>query len=298
MSVKKHVEPILLDVPPSTPSRAQTFQRFEHPIWTENKAQLIQKYLFYFVWVTRHGTYIDLFAGPQKIGKPGLWAAELVITSQPPRLRNFFLFEEDAEKLEMLEALKARALSEPSRSQRKIVIYRGDCNRSITRMLRDHSIRDTEATFCLLDQRTFECDWKTVVQVATHKRGGYKIELFYFLANAWIDRAESRRNDDRIQQWWGRDDWREFFRLPNVERPLVLMERLRSEFGYRYVYPFPIYARHDGGRTMYWMLHATDHPAAPRLMHQAYRNALNVDESATQLDLIAREVEKAVGGNS
>lgn len=72
-----------------------------------------------------------------------------------------------------------------------------------------------------------------------------------------------------------------------------MMARFRTEFGYKHVYPFPIYQKRDGGRTMYWMIHATDHPVAPRLMHQAYRNALNVEESGEQLDLIAREVTAA-----
>lgn len=36
-----------------------------NPIWTENKAKLIERYLYYFVLVTHHGTYIDGFAGPQ-----------------------------------------------------------------------------------------------------------------------------------------------------------------------------------------------------------------------------------------
>jgi len=36
------------------------------PIWTENKARLISRYLYGFVLVARHGTYIDGFAAPQR----------------------------------------------------------------------------------------------------------------------------------------------------------------------------------------------------------------------------------------
>jgi hypothetical protein len=42
-----------------------------------NKARLIYRYLFYFVLVTKHGTYIGGFAGPQGVQEN--WAAQLVL---------------------------------------------------------------------------------------------------------------------------------------------------------------------------------------------------------------------------
>jgi hypothetical protein len=47
---------------PEGPKRKRHFARLPYPIWTENKARLIERYLFYFVLVTKHGTYIDAFA--------------------------------------------------------------------------------------------------------------------------------------------------------------------------------------------------------------------------------------------
>ncbi len=35
-----------------------------NPVWTHNKARFIMRYLRYFVFITKHGTYIDGFAGP------------------------------------------------------------------------------------------------------------------------------------------------------------------------------------------------------------------------------------------
>jgi hypothetical protein len=46
------------------------FKPARHPIWTENKAKLIERYLFYFVLITKHGAYIDGFAAPQAYNKP------------------------------------------------------------------------------------------------------------------------------------------------------------------------------------------------------------------------------------
>src|SRR5690349_16399390 len=54
-----------------------------HPVWTENKAKLIERYLYYFVQVTKHGTYIDGFAGPQEPDKLDMWSAKLVVESEP-----------------------------------------------------------------------------------------------------------------------------------------------------------------------------------------------------------------------
>lgn len=66
-----------------------------NPIWTENKARLIERYLYYFVLITKHGTYIDGFAGPQYPDKLNAWAARLVLETEPKWLRHFFLCDQD-----------------------------------------------------------------------------------------------------------------------------------------------------------------------------------------------------------
>ena len=48
-------------------------------VWTENKARLVARYLYYFELITKHGTYIDGFAGPQDPKRPEAWAAKLVM---------------------------------------------------------------------------------------------------------------------------------------------------------------------------------------------------------------------------
>jgi hypothetical protein len=75
----------------------------------------------------------------------------------------------------------------------------------IHEFLRERPIKESEATFCPLDQRTFDCYWSTVRTLASYKRIGNKIELFYLLPIAWLDRALSarRKNIKGIAQWWG-----------------------------------------------------------------------------------------------
>lgn len=194
----------LFDLPP-LPRRISSFRRLSYPIWTENKAKLIERYLYYFVLITRHGSYIDGFAGPQKPGKPEMWAARLALENEPRWLRRFFLFEKKPKQYQYLELLKE---SQPEIPRREVRLYYGDFNTLIHGLLAERLIGQREAAFCLLDQRTFECHWSSVKALAEYKKSRMKIELFYFLCSGWLDRAMSAlRNTDLLAAWWGRQDW-------------------------------------------------------------------------------------------
>jgi three-Cys-motif partner protein len=250
----------------------------QFPIWTEKKAQLIERYLYYFVLVTKHGTYIDGFAGPQQPDKPEMWAAKLVIDNEPKRLNHFYLFDSDRTALFHLKKLKE------AHPDRDIVVYGGDFNEKIVRLLNSERIKQTEATFCLLDQRTFECHWSSVKALAGYKSSSFKIELFYFLPNFWLERAVSGlRNFDMPQKWWGKTDWPRLFEMNRNERKDTFVQRFKNELGYASVKPWPIYEKQGGGRIMYYMIHATDHPEAPKLMERAYNKAVQPKEPLNQL---------------
>jgi three-Cys-motif partner protein len=243
-------------------------KRPSHPVWTENKAKLIEKYLRYFVFVTHHGTYIDGFAGPQERDKPEMWAAKLVLESDP-------------KQIEFLEALKAAQPSRDGKGKkicRDVEIYPGDFNQNVHRLLASGSISQKEATFCLLDQRTFECNWSTVQALANYKQpGNNKIELFYFLAVGWLGRslAATTQNRQRLKDWWGRDDWEQLRGLRRYKQADIVVRRLKEEFAYKSVKAWDIYERPEkGGNIMYYMVHATDHPEAPKLMSRAYERAV------------------------
>jgi three-Cys-motif partner protein len=263
-----------------------TFKFIEAKLWTENKALLIARYLRYFVFITKHGTYLDAFAGPQQPDHPHSWAAKLVLESEPKWFRKFVFFELNKTKGTYLESLiSTQPVVKPKRT---VVFYPGDMNENIPRYLADHPIKPSEATFCLLDQHTFECDWATVETLARHKGDGNKIELFYFLAQGWIDRAVSglKDPDEKLRRWWGNDDWNVLLKTHGCERGRLLANRFKNEFGYRYAYGFPIYERDDkGGKIMFWMVHASDHPEAPKLMMRAYCNAIAPLEPVEQLEL-------------
>ena len=111
--------------------------------------------------------------------------------------------------------------------------------------------------------------------------------FFYFLPNSWLDRAISGLNepDSVLLEWWGRKDWeKQILRKKGPIRSAAFVDRFREEFGYRSVKAWPIYERH-GGRVMYYMIHATDHPEAPNLMNRAYHKAVMPIETAEQMAL-------------
>src|SRR3990172_11924738 len=94
-------QPALFELPEKPPVEVRV-EQLRYPVWTENKALLIQRYLYYFVLVTKHGTYVDGFAGPQEPGKPGLWAARLVLESRPRWLRHLVFVEKNKRKVKLL----------------------------------------------------------------------------------------------------------------------------------------------------------------------------------------------------
>jgi three-Cys-motif partner protein len=170
----------------------------DRPVWTDNKAQFIVSYLRYFVLLTKHGTYIDGFAGPQEECETEAWSAKRVLASEPQWIKHFHLCDQNRTQIARLEELKAAQPMCDAKGRklyRKINVYKGDFNTKINEILAAGKISHKQATFCLLDQRTFECQWQTVEKLARYKQSNNKIELFYFLANGWLERALHAQKD-------------------------------------------------------------------------------------------------------
>jgi hypothetical protein len=111
--------------------------------------------------------------------------------------------------------------------------------------------------------------------LAAHKTG-LKIEQFYFLAAGWLDRslAASTSEDGRArtEAWWGgaTDILGD---LSALRRAQLMSTRFVEELGYASAEPYAVHKRKGGGRVMYYMIHATDHPEARKLMDRAYKRA-------------------------
>lgn len=285
---------LFADLPTATSLKQPTFKQLGTPVWTENKAKLIAKYLYYFVLITKHGAYIDGFAAPKEPDIDGTWAAQLVMESKPMFLRDFFLCELSNDRAEYLRNLISK---QPTKPKRHFQILVGDFNKTINDVLLSGRITESKATFCLIDQFSTECEWATLQRLADHKKSGNKIELFYFLATGWIDRALSgfSKNQHVPEAWWGRPDWKSLQTMNGWRRALLFCERFKNELGYKYALPWPIFERGSKGKVMFHMIHATDHDAAPSIMHRAYRNATKANEPP---ELLQRDLEELWGASS
>lgn len=201
-----------------------------------------------------------------------MWAAKLVLDIDPKWLRHFYLFEKDKRGCDLLRFLKA---SQPPIKDREIEIFCGDFNARVDSILKSKRIGEKEATFCLLDQRTFECHWNTVKKLASYRKGkSNKFELFYFLAGLWYRRAVTAvKRESVLQNWWGRDDWPELRQKKLLAVKDEMVMRLKAELGYASAKAWPIFDKE--GRDMYFMIHATDYLGAPALMQRAYSEAVH-----------------------
>ena len=210
---------------------SKDFRSLRYPLWTENKAKLIQTYLRLFEFITHHGTYIDGFAAPQDASYPDTWAARLVLEMEPKWFRDFWLCDISPTGLRKLEALRDAHVG----AKRQITVLEGDFNERVATILASGRITEKTATFALLDQRTFECEWRTVQALSRHKARN-KIEVFYFFATGWIDRslaAVSRpATQAKVERWWGRPDWMELRGMDGIERAQMMAARFKHELGY------------------------------------------------------------------
>jgi three-Cys-motif partner protein len=264
-------------------AKIRKYKRIHQPIWTQHKAKFIQQYLKLFVQITKHGAYIDGFAGPQYPDKLDAWAAALVLQSEPKWLQHFFLCEKSPSKLRFVNSLVATQPVPRDRKGRKlprnIEVWPGDFNINVKTILGNGKITQKEATFCLLDQHTFECRWHTLEQLAAYKRPPQnKIEILYFLCVRWLHRALSgiKKKDtiQQVQDWWGKSDWRELSAKTEFDIAELMRKRFQDDLGYRHTAAFPIYDNPESNRIMYYMIHASDHEEAPALMVRAHQKAV------------------------
>jgi three-Cys-motif partner protein len=272
--------PLFPEMGPELRRKVRRYKRIERPIWTENKAHFVRQYLSYFVQITKHGAYIDGFAGPQSPKHLDAWSAALVLRSEPRWLRHFFLCELSQPGYRFLKKLKESESDyvdgKGKKIPRNVEIFLGDFNIKVGEILASGTMAQKEATFCLLDQRTFECHWATLQKLANYKQPPQnKIELLYFLGVGWLHRAFSGiRNYQKMLKWWGRHDWQDLIDMGSYAIAERVRERFQIELGYQHVAAYPIFDSKESNKVMYYMIHASDHVEAPALMVRAHHKAV------------------------
>ncbi len=241
------------------------------PQQTDSKSKLIADYISKFQLITKGGLYIDGFAAPQSRDHEEAWTARRVLEVQPPRLRTFWLCDSDDGGARQLGRLKSIHHRHPR--WRRVFVYHADFNVAVKSILQSDRLTRNAAIFALLDQRNTECHWDTVKALAA-REGRTKIELLYFLGTSWIHRSLTQSHRparlSQIDLWWGGPDWRALAGLKQFEIVARVADRFAGELGYKYVNPYPIFQSLDGNRALFHLIHASDHPDAPKLMARAF----------------------------
>ncbi len=106
------------------------------------------------------------------------------------------------------------------------------------------------------------------------KAGRTKIELLYFLGTSWIHRSLSASfRPERLQEidlWWGGRGWTNLKELTQTQIVQQVANRFSRELQYAYVKAYPITLDENGAKVAFHLIHASDHPEAPKLMDRAY----------------------------
>jgi three-Cys-motif partner protein len=248
-------------------------------------------YLRGYVRVAGNGTYIDGFAGNGRIKIKG--SGELRDGSATLALKagvfKSLLFYERPRKAKQLEAFIAESFSE--RMAKKCRVRGGDFNKLILDDLVEDLIPKDKPCFAFLDPNGTELAWDTVAQLASYKSfvpnnadprhpRQCKIELWILLNTHQVlgrlrqpnrqEYADSPEAAALDRVMGGRRAWRAFLDEGRTPRYLAYLysKGLMDELGYRAARPHCI-VHPLTGSPQYFMIHASDHPAAFTFMRWA-----------------------------
>ena len=268
--------------------------------YTVDKLTVFEWYLKPYRRVAGSGTYIDGFAGGGEAEIDGrLHPGSPRVAIDAKAFRHLHFFEES-------DAIRARlehhlAYTYPKTVQRRYRIHDGDFNDRILEFLAEGRIERTRPCFAFLDPDSTQLNWSTVEALARYKTYDpgasplrCKVELWILfnlnqaIQRLWTKRTtkeELPRNAHVLDSvMGGRTAWRDLWDAGAGSRALVprYAERLRDELGYRFVMPQPI--RDPATRRIaYWMVHASDHPAAVAFMHWAHQRSSAIVHHKTPL---------------
>ena len=102
----------------------------EAPLWTIDKSRLIDEYIHHFLLVTKHGVYLDLFAGPQHATDAENWSVRRVLerrTEGNPSIRHYAVCD--------IKRKQADRLRNLGRNHPSFRVYEGDANERVHEML-------------------------------------------------------------------------------------------------------------------------------------------------------------------
>ena len=236
-------------------------------LWTAEKSALIDEYIHLFLVVTKHGVYVDLFAGPQRVEDTESWSVRRVLerrTVGNPSIRHFAVCDKDPGQAQRLRELGSRHPSFRVYPRRR---ERGNPHNP-------RGSRDRDEYGVLLSDRPAH------LRVPLgHRENGRAAQIggpqnrAVLLPRARLARSRPEQGEPGEAPGPGgaMETTVSSSAFDRIERANALCRRFRDELKYEHAMPFAIQERGANSRIMYYMIHASDHRRAAELMSQAYR---------------------------
>lgn len=260
--------------------------------WTAHKLDIFELYMKLFRRVAGSGTYLDAFAGTGQISvygevRPG--SAGIAVASKAFKELRFYEKPRKATQLERwLDANTTPTV------RKRCIVRPGDSNVAILEDLDAGAVSADRPCFALLDPNSTELAWETVVRLAEFKAPAdppeqCKVEMWVLLNTHQVlmrlmPRVKGKPSFKVLDRWFGsREAWWDLYQ--NGSPPALFAFRYAArlrDLGYGAVQPMLI-RDPKTSRPQYFMIHASDHPAAHSFMRWASRRAGEEKGEAPQL---------------
>lgn len=249
--------------------------------WTAHKLDILELYMKQYRRVAGNGTYIDGFAGTGQIRVGGTSrAGSAAVAAKSQAFKTMLLYEKPRNAVRLRKWLAENL--EP-RAAARCTVRAGDCNVMITEDLDARLVPEDRPCFAFLDPNSTQLSWSTVERLATYKTNVRppdvcKVELWILLnTHHALMRLMPKRKPplaDVLDRWFGsREAWWDLYegRAPLPFFAQRYADRLEA-LGYGAAVPRLI-SDPRTGRPAYYMIHASDHPAAHSFMAWSSKTA-------------------------
>jgi three-Cys-motif partner protein len=258
--------------------------------WTVDKLEILRLYLKMYRRVAGNGSYIDGFAGTGIIKSGGVeHPGSAAIAMKSSAFRTLRLYERPsvAKRLEAWVDANAGAKLRP-----RVQVVGKDFNKAVVADLAKQLISRDKPCFAFLDPDSTQLHWDTVEALARYKADcnpptTCRIEL-WILFNTdqalmrLMPRTDKPPNVRVLNRWMGCEEaWRDLYQKGSGPGAFAqrYADRLMSECGYGLARSLAI-CDPMTGRRQYFMIHASDHPAAHTFMRWAAKQAHPEDSTA------------------
>lgn len=249
--------------------------------WTAHKLDILELYLKLYRRVAGNGTYLDVFAGTGRISVDGAErAGSVAVALASKAFKSLRLYERDAEAKAL--GVWIDEVLEP-KDRGKCVVKAGDSNVLVPADLDAGAIPADRPCFALLDPNSTELHWDTVKRLAAYKAPARppdqcKVEMWVLLnTHQVLMRLMPKKGDpnlDILDRWFGdRAAWWDLYERRCSPTLFALRyAELFVQLGYTHATPMLI-RDPKTRKPVYFMIHASDHPAALSLMAWSSRRA-------------------------